>query len=349
MEVARRFDNTFALANPQSYLDFERLRELWSRTEACGGDRPVSCNANGSDVPSNWCCKEGEQCQLTDFESSALCCPGTDCNSLGAINCNLSLQDANTNLGPIFTTRLDDQAITCGEMCCPFGYMCGEADMNHICVLNKTSAGEFSLQSSDPQSGLSSTASSTSIRSSTTSFASTDARNSIASSLITSRTAQLSASGDNYPASTPTSTDVVQPASTLSTAGIAGIGIAGAALGALTILLVLFILRKKKHSQIIAPAQGVVHSGYDDNTTWTYWGSPSTKAELPSPMSNQPWSRVSEAETGAKAGRQWEPWSAVPSSTTSSAAVRSTPSSVPPGIEPVELAGDSPPVWTSRY
>lgn len=123
----------------------DALRRLERRADTCPSENPVSCSAVDSQLPSNFCCGKDTTCVSIDQSSSAICCPkGQNCDNIGTINCDVSLQDASKNTGPIFTSNLDQKLPTCGDKCCPFGYNCGKANDKDVCVLDKSRAGAAS-------------------------------------------------------------------------------------------------------------------------------------------------------------------------------------------------------------
>lgn len=123
----------------------EALQTLQAR-DTCPSDHSVSCSAVDSKLPSNFCCDSGTVCQSIDRSSSAICCPsGKDCSQIAPIQCDVSLQDASNNTGPIFTTKVNGTLPSCGsDTCCPFGYSCGKNGNDNICILNKADAGAAS-------------------------------------------------------------------------------------------------------------------------------------------------------------------------------------------------------------
>lgn len=123
----------------------DALRRLESRANTCPSDNPTSCSAVDSQLPGNFCCGKDTTCISIDQSTSAICCPnGQNCDNIGTINCDVSLQDASKNKGPIFTTNLNQKLPTCGDKCCPFGYTCGQANGNNVCVLDKSKSGPAS-------------------------------------------------------------------------------------------------------------------------------------------------------------------------------------------------------------
>jgi len=133
--------NRNTVANPS-----EALRKLERREDSCPSTNSVSCSAVDSNLPSDFCCgpSDGKEttCLSLDQSSSAICCPkGDTCNAIGPITCDVALMDASNNAGPFFTTRLNDELPTCGDLCCPFGYACANQNGQNVCVMDKSRAG----------------------------------------------------------------------------------------------------------------------------------------------------------------------------------------------------------------
>lgn len=117
----------------------------------------VSCP---SQAPSNFCCSNGNTCQLVASGTTAICCPkGRTCSTIQPIVCNVQeLDPSKYPNSPILTTELDKSLPKCGSSCCPFGYSCGEGK---ICVLNIDGSDSASPSSSSSASSSTKTSVST--------------------------------------------------------------------------------------------------------------------------------------------------------------------------------------------
>lgn len=111
---------------------------------------PVSCRGQ---TPSNFCCSSGNTCLLVASGTTAICCPkGSTCNSIAPIGCDVqALDPAVFPKSPIFTTSLDKALPKCGNKCCPFGYVCGEAK---TCMLDIYDRDNSPSSSSAPSSTI---------------------------------------------------------------------------------------------------------------------------------------------------------------------------------------------------
>ncbi|CAM1508192.1 Fc.00g050400.m01.CDS01 [Cosmosporella sp. VM-42] len=102
--------------------------ELLHRSDdlSCPSSEYSSC---GSQVPSNFCCPSDSKCLILAANTTLVCCPNGDCNTIKPIVCNVKLQDASKHPGaPILTTALDRDLPRCGSACCPFGYVCNNKE-----------------------------------------------------------------------------------------------------------------------------------------------------------------------------------------------------------------------------
>lgn len=194
----------------KSHAIDREVSRLTVRADTCPATNPVSCTATDPDLPNNFCCTASTSCLSVDNGRSVVCCPdGSSCSNLGVITCDVSLQDANNNSGPIYTTRLSDQLPSCGDRCCPFGYTCVEVGGQHVCTLDNSQL-----------------AANTSATNAPTPVPSTN------NSTATDTTAELKTSNTS-----------------ISPGILAAIGISGAIVGILAILILLFCLRKHKSKQ----------------------------------------------------------------------------------------------------
>ncbi|KAI0975324.1 hypothetical protein F4678DRAFT_323308 [Xylaria arbuscula] len=170
----------------------------------------------GAGLPSDFCCLTTDTCLTLAGNSTVLCCPqGSDCSTIEAIPCDVSLQDPAKNPQAVIkTTALTAALPTCGDVCCPFGYSC---DKNTNCIENED-------QSQKPLTAVSSSSTVVSSSSTTTQSPTSTATSSAAISTST------------LPTSSPASSRVEG----LSSGAEAGIAI-GAILGVLLVLAVIFL------------------------------------------------------------------------------------------------------------
>lgn len=100
---------------------------IFERADTCGSGNLAKCTQTG--LPSNFCCDKQSTCIPLAGQTTVLCCPsGPDgCNVIAPIVCDLKLQDPASNPNAqVKTTVLNGKLPSCGNNCCPFGYLCGD-------------------------------------------------------------------------------------------------------------------------------------------------------------------------------------------------------------------------------
>ncbi|KAB8229328.1 uncharacterized protein BDW43DRAFT_322268 [Aspergillus alliaceus] len=198
------------------------------------------CEAAG--LPEAFCCPSSSTCVSLDNASSVICCPkGQACTYIEPINCNVQLQNATLHpRNPIKTTRLDDQLPKCGNLCCPFGYVCKG---NQLCEMDSSTSSTTTLGGS-PTSTITGTSSSES-----TTYTATDSL----SKTDQGKPTTLSPSDTHPPASNSLMTDSNPTSASMAaacppfptTAVIAGF-FPGAVFGAVLASMALFCYRKRR-------------------------------------------------------------------------------------------------------
>lgn len=98
---------------------------LQRKNEQCSNSTYQSC---GSSVPGNFCCEKTSTCNILAAGTTILCCPENgDCSHIMPLDCDID--NYNVDISPqsdVLTTATDVELPKCGNMCCPFGYSCGE-------------------------------------------------------------------------------------------------------------------------------------------------------------------------------------------------------------------------------
>ena len=95
-------------------------------TSTCGGFPGLIQCAGPS--PLSFCCPTGTTClalEDTPSVSAAICCPnGQDCNLIGTVSCDESLQNATANPKSQLHSDPPQSLSVCGSGCCPMGNVC---------------------------------------------------------------------------------------------------------------------------------------------------------------------------------------------------------------------------------
>ncbi|KAI0396686.1 hypothetical protein F5Y17DRAFT_76883 [Xylariaceae sp. FL0594] len=202
-----------------------RSEWLFERDGVCAANF-AKCPQAG--LPPNFCCAKGASCSLLAGGTTVLCCPdGSDCGTIKAISCTISLQDATANPeAGVKTTALDKELPTCGKGCCPFGYHCDGGGDNCVKDDDQTkkpgeTTSPSSSSSSSPSSSSSSSSSIAPSSSSSTSPSPSASSPSSSSSAISSRPPGPTATAQS---STTTLETQVHPTSSSTTAVAAGGG-----------------------------------------------------------------------------------------------------------------------------
>ncbi|KAI0383684.1 hypothetical protein F5Y04DRAFT_19082 [Hypomontagnella monticulosa] len=111
----------FAMSASATYIRPSKIFERADGTCASGFSK---CAQSG--LPDDFCCETDATCIVLAANTTVLCCPkDSNCDTIGAITCDLELQDPAKNpAAEIKTTVLNGVLTTCGKQCCPFGYHC---------------------------------------------------------------------------------------------------------------------------------------------------------------------------------------------------------------------------------
>ncbi|KAI9794840.1 MAG: hypothetical protein M1816_002968 [Peltula sp. TS41687] len=210
-----------------------------------------ACTNAGKSLPSNFCCPQSTKCIAINSNKAIICCPdGQDCQYIKPIICDIEQQNADTfPKNPIHTTELSAKLDTCGDGCCPGGYLCVDGQCKMV-LDDKQKAGVSGSSSSSSSSSASKTASSSS--------SSTTSKPTSAGSTTTTKpttTTSSSSSSSSKPATTTTTstastTPTTSPSSTPSPSSFSGKSfvaglIPGLVLGVLLTLAFLFCLGRK--------------------------------------------------------------------------------------------------------
>lgn len=184
-----------------------------------------------SGLPDNFCCESDATCIVLAANTTVLCCPkGSNCDTIGAITCDLTLQDPAKNpAAEIKTTALNGVLTTCGTSCCPFGYHCDGVN----CVKDAD-------QSKPPATKPANTKTSTTAPTATTVPATTHT--------TTKASSTVSVSGIST-AAPPTETPVASTASTSNTVAIVG-GVIGGVVGLVLIIAAVVLIRFRRKKKL---------------------------------------------------------------------------------------------------
>ena len=102
-----------------------------------------------SQMPSDFCCPPGSQCQVFNNAASVVCCPtGLDCKSIAPITCDLTQQNATLHpSNQLHSTDLTGSLEACGNACCPKGFSCQNGQCNMGASASSSSAAASSTVS----------------------------------------------------------------------------------------------------------------------------------------------------------------------------------------------------------
>ncbi|KAI1142765.1 hypothetical protein F5Y05DRAFT_130580 [Hypoxylon sp. FL0543] len=220
LQQALRLAALFAATASASFI---RPSELFERADGTCAQNFTKCPQSG--LPANFCCESGATCVTLAANTTVLCCPkDNNCEKIGTITCDLSLQDPSTNpSAEIKTTVLNGILETCAGQCCPFGYHCDGTN----CVKD---ADQSKKPSTKPTSAKPS---------------STAARTS-ASTSKPSTTVSVSGATTAAPSTGPsTETPVTSTASTANTVKIVG-GVIGGVVGIVFVIVAVVLIRFRR-------------------------------------------------------------------------------------------------------
>lgn len=148
-----------------------------------------TCRDIDSSLPENFKCSSSNVCISTDNSTSALCCPaGSDCSSIGTIDCDVNRQDpTKVPNSEVFTIKTDANLPTCGSQCCPFGYRClKRSDGVRVCEIDRDRARFIGNFPGDSSGSLPASFSSSSSSSSATNTATSTTKSSSSSTSTSS-------------------------------------------------------------------------------------------------------------------------------------------------------------------
>ncbi|KAI0148163.1 hypothetical protein F4776DRAFT_302323 [Hypoxylon sp. NC0597] len=224
-----------ALFAATASASFIRPSALLERADGTCAQNFSKCPQSG--LPNNFCCESGSTCITLAANTTVLCCPSnSNCDKIGTITCDLSLQDASTNpTAEIKTTVLDGILETCGRQCCPFGYHCD--GVNCVKDADQSKRPSTKPTSSKPSSTVAPTSVSTSKPSTT-----------VAVSGIGTVTPSTTPS-TTPPTAPSTETPITSTASTANTVKIVG-GVIGGVVGIALIILAVVLLRFRRKKAI---------------------------------------------------------------------------------------------------
>ncbi|CZS94676.1 uncharacterized protein RAG0_04594 [Rhynchosporium agropyri] len=122
---------------------------LFERQASCPAAEHTRCAQAG--LPDNFCCPSGSTCIPLAGNTTVLCCPdGSNCSIIKPITCDISAQNVTRNANnTLKTTALTIPLLTCGGLCCPFGFSCNVAGN---CVMNTDQKAVPSAPTSSPSS-----------------------------------------------------------------------------------------------------------------------------------------------------------------------------------------------------
>ncbi|KAI0842881.1 hypothetical protein F5Y06DRAFT_75495 [Hypoxylon sp. FL0890] len=215
-----------------------RLAMLFAATASASFIRPSAlleraddtCASNFSKcpqagLPANFCCESGATCITLAANTTVLCCPeNSNCDKIGTITCDLSLQDASTNpTAEIKTTVLNGILEACAGQCCPFGYHCDGT--NCVVDADQSKRPNTKPTSTKPSSTTSPTSASTSKPSTT-----------VAVSGVTTAAPSIE---------TATETPVASTATTANTVKIVG-GVIGGVVGIVLVIVAVILMRFRR-------------------------------------------------------------------------------------------------------
>ncbi|KAI1412645.1 hypothetical protein F5Y13DRAFT_45230 [Hypoxylon sp. FL1857] len=217
---ALRLAALFAATASSSFI---RPSGLVERADDTCATNFSKCSQAG--LPANFCCETGSTCTVLAANTTVLCCPkDSNCDRIGTITCDLSLQDATKNpTAEIKTTVLNGILETCAGQCCPFGYHCDGAN----CAKDADQSKKPSTKPTSvaPSSTVARTSSSTSKPSTT-----------VAVSGVTTAAP---------PTKTPTETPATSTADTANTVKIVA-GVIGGVVGIVFIVVAVVLIRFRR-------------------------------------------------------------------------------------------------------
>ncbi len=200
-----------------------------------------TCAANFSrctqaGLPDNFCCPNGQTCNILAANTTVLCCPnGADCSQIQPISCDITQQDPRENPKAVVKTTVLNGIMThCGDgTCCPFGYLCNTS--GQCSKSPNQDALPFTATSSSPTASSTTTGAAKSTASANTNNAASSAvapqgASTSAASASSASASESSTSGDSGP----------QPAV------IAGAAIGAAFVGILAALVAYLCIKRRK-------------------------------------------------------------------------------------------------------
>ncbi|OTA69496.1 hypothetical protein K449DRAFT_461019 [Hypoxylon sp. EC38] len=221
---ALRLATLFAATASASFI---RPSALFERADGTCAQNFSKCQQSG--LPDNFCCESGSTCIALAANTTVLCCPiNSNCDKIGTITCDLTLQDASKNpAAEIKTTVLNGILEACGGQCCPFGYHCD--GVNCVKDADQSKRPNTKPSSANPSSTATPTSASTSKPSTT-----------VAVSGITTATPSTTP-----PAAPPAETPATSTASTANTVKIVG-GVIGGVVGIVLVIVIVLLLRFRR-------------------------------------------------------------------------------------------------------
>lgn len=130
-----------------------------------------------SQMPSDFCCPSGTQCQVFNNAASVVCCPsGLDCKTIAPITCDITQQNATLHpSNQLHSTDLSGKLEACGNACCPKGFSCQNGQCNMKTSVSSSAAPAAAASSSTLKVSTASTKPTSSATSSSSSSSSSKA------------------------------------------------------------------------------------------------------------------------------------------------------------------------------